>query len=138
MTTVKPETDVALIHELWKEYAAAIKAGDMDRWLALWIPEGKQMPPGAPQRVGMEQIREGNSPLMDLFDSALDIVPDEFRIVGDHAISHGNYRYALTPKEGGETVRGEGKFLTILDRQADGSWKIAIDCFNDNAPPAVA
>jgi uncharacterized protein (TIGR02246 family) len=129
---------VAVIHALWKEYAAAIKAGDMDRWLALWIPEGKQMPPGAPQRIGMEQIREGNSPLLDLFDSVLDIVPDEVRIVGDHAISHGNYGYNLTPKEGGETVSGKGKFLTIFVRQADGSWKIAIDCFNDDAPPMPA
>ena len=77
-------------------------------------------------------------PLMDLFDAEMAIFPDEVRILGDHAYSHGNYEYALKPKEGGETVSGKGKFLTILARQANGSWKIAIDCFNDNAPPAPA
>jgi ketosteroid isomerase-like protein len=41
----------------------------------------------------------------------------------------------MTPKEGGQTIRGRGKFLSILKKQADGSWKFAIDCFNDNTPP---
>ena len=138
MSTVKQDTNVALIHELFKEFASAVEAGDMDRWFALWIPKGKQMPPGAPQRIGMKQIREGNSPLMNLFDAEMAIFPDEVRILGERAYSHGNYEYALTPKEGGETVSGVGKFLTILIRQTDGSWKIAIDCFNDNAPPAIS
>ncbi len=138
MSTVKQDTDVALIHGPWKKHADAMKSGDMDRWLTPWIPEGKQMPPGAPQRIGMEQIREGNTPLMDLFDSVLDAVPDKFRILGDHAISHGNYKYARTPKEGGKTVKGVGNFLTVLVRQADGSWKSAIDCFDDNTPPVAS
>jgi uncharacterized protein (TIGR02246 family) len=138
MVTVKTDTDVAAISGLWKAYASALGDGDLDRWLSLWIPEGIQMPPGAPKRIGMQQIREGNSPLTDLFDSVLDIVPDEIRILGDHAYSHGNFEYTMTPKEGGDAVSGQGKFLTIFVRQADGSWKIAIDCFNDNAPPAAA
>lgn len=138
MQTVKSDTDVASIQALWKEYASATRDGDMDRWLSLWIPEGMQMPPGAPKRIGLQQIREGNLPLMDLFDAVLDIVPDEIRILGDHAYSHGNYEYAMTPKEGGDATRGHGNFLTIFVRQADGSWKIAINCFFDNAPAPVA
>ncbi len=135
MSTVKELTDVDLILEIWTEYASAVMAGDLERWLALWIPEGKQMPPNAPARLGLDQIREGNEPLITLFDTEMAIHPDEVRILGDHAFSHGNYEYAITPKEGRETLAAEGKFLTILVRQANGSWKIAIDCFNDNAPP---
>jgi len=41
----------------------------------------------------------------------------------------------MTPKAGGKTIKLDGKYLTILERQADGSWKIAIDCFNSNVPP---
>jgi ketosteroid isomerase-like protein len=40
----------------------------------------------------------------------------------------------MTPKEGGETTSYSGKFLDILVKQADGSWKIAIDCHNYNEP----
>ena len=137
MSVLLEKTDVVEIKELWKEYAAAVEAGDIDRWLALWTPNGKQMPPNVPPRFGLEQIREGNLPLMELFDVRMAIYPDDVRVLGDTAYSHGNYEYALTPKEGGETVEMQGKFLTILARRDDGHWQIAIDCFNDNFSPAA-
>ncbi len=136
MVMEKIDDEAALISEMLStEYIGAIRDGDMERWIALWIPEGKQMPPNAPARVGLEQIRAGNQPLMELFNTEMAVFPEEVRILGDHAYTHGNYDYSLTPKEGGRAIIGSGKFLTILKKQADGSWKIAIDCFNDNAPP---
>ena len=129
------QTDVVLIKELMRDYVETIKDGDMEGWLSLWVPEGKQMAAGAPARMGREAIREGNRPLLELFTTVLRIHPDELRILGDHAYTHGNYDYAMTPKEGGEAITGSGKFLTILQKQEDGEWKFAIDCFNDNAPP---
>lgn len=134
MSTVRESTNVDLINKLWRRFAAAITAGDLDRWLDLWAEDGKQMPPGAPARIGQDEIREGTRPMSELFDTQMTISPDEVRILGDYAFSHGIFEYAMTPKEGGETVRRQGKFLTILARQSDGSWKIAIDCFNNNAP----
>lgn len=134
MVTQVVANDVAIISELViPTYAQAIAGGDLAGWLALWLPEGKQMPPGAPARVGLEQIGEGNRPLFELFDTEMGIHPEEIRVLGDHAYMHGEYDYAMTPKEGGQAIRGSGKFLTILRKQADGSWKLAIDCFNDNA-----
>jgi uncharacterized protein (TIGR02246 family) len=134
MSMEKQNSDTVLINELLGEYIAAINAGDMDRWMEVWSPEGKQMPPGAPARVGLEEIREGNRPMFDLFNTEMTVYPDELRILGDHAYGHGNYDYAMTPKEGGQSISGRGKFLSILEKQKDGSWKFAIDCFNDNAP----
>ena len=66
----------------------------------------------------------------------MSIHPEEVRILGDRAYSHGTYDFEMTPKEGGDTSVVAGNFLTILAKQADGSWKIAIDCFNYDAPPA--
>jgi len=134
MITEKQISDKALINELLGEYIAAIKAGDIDRWMAVWSPEGKQMPPGALARVGLEEIRQGNSPMFDLFDTEMTVYPDEMRVLGDHAYGHGNYDYTMTPKEGGRTINGSGKFLSIFKKQTDGSWQFACDCFNDNAP----
>ena len=129
------KSDVALINELIHEYVQTIKDGDMESWLSLWLPEGKQMASGVPARIGHEAIREGNRPLFELFMTEMAIHPDELRILGDHAYTHGNYDYAMTPREGGTAITGSGKFLTILNKPEDGSWKFAIDCFNDNAPP---
>lgn len=128
-------TDVAQIYELWNQYAVEWSpGGDFERWMDLWVDEGIQMPPDAPRNMGKEQIRAGNQPGYEVTDWEMTINPDEVRVLGDRAYSHGTYEFAFTPKVGGDTTRGKGKFLTILEKQIDGSWKIAIDCFNFDAP----
>jgi len=127
--------DVAQVYELWNEYATAANDGDMERWISLWIDDGIQMPPGVPRRVGKEEIRREMQPLFDHFNmSKMIIQTEEVRILGDRAYSHGTYECEMTPKEGGETRSYSGKFLDILEKQVDGSWKIAIDCHNYNMP----
>jgi ketosteroid isomerase-like protein len=56
----------------------------------------------------------------------------EVRILGNLAYSHGTYTFDMAPNYGGETTSFSGKFLDILVKQADGSWKIVIDCHNFN------
>ena len=130
-------SDVAKVYEVWNEYTAACHAGDLERWMSLWIEDAIQMPPDVPRRVGVEQIRSGMQPGFDLFDMKNMIIQtDEVRILGDQAYSHGTYTFDMTPKEGGETMSISGKFLDILEKQVDGSWKIAIDCHNYNEPSA--
>ncbi len=128
--------DVALIGELWKEFAASAIAGDLERWLALWTEDGIQLPPGAPRRAGKAEIRHGMEPSFNLFDAHMAVRPDEIHVVGDLAYTHGAYEYVFSPKDGGEPLQGIGKFLTILRRQPEGTWKIAVDCFNSDAPTA--
>jgi uncharacterized protein (TIGR02246 family) len=128
-------SDVAKVYELWNEYAAAANDGDLERWMSLWIDDGIQMPPDVPRRVGKEQIWKEMQPSFDLFDfSNMVINTEEVRILGDRAYSHGTYVFEMGPKEGGETTSYSGKFLDILEKQVDGSWKIAIDCHNFNLP----
>jgi uncharacterized protein (TIGR02246 family) len=127
--------DVALVYELLKEYAAAVTAGDTERWIALWVDDGIRMPPDAPRIVGKEQIQREMQPLFELFDtSTMSIHTEEVRILGDWAYSHGTYEFEMTPKGGGATKSYSGKFLDVLEKQVDGSWKIAIECHNYDAP----
>lgn len=129
-------SDVAQIYVLWNEYADAWSAGDMERWIALWVEDGIQMLPDVPRNTGKEEIRRAMQPLLDQYDYEMSINPDEVRVLGDRAYSHGLYSFTMTPREGGEEIEASGKFLTVLEKQVDGSWKIAIDCFNYNAPLA--
>ncbi len=127
--------DVAQVDELWNEYVAACHSGDLERWMSLWFDDGIQMAPDAPPRVGKEQIRAAMQPTFDLFVmSSMVIQTEEVRVLGDRAYSHGTYTFDMAPKEGGESSSFSGKFLDILVKQADGSWKIAIDCHNYNEP----
>jgi uncharacterized protein (TIGR02246 family) len=127
--------DVAQVYKLWNEFAAAANDGDLARWIFLWSEDGIQMGPGAPRRVGKEQIRQEMQRLFDEFTTTNMVIhTEEIRILGDRAYSHGTLEYEITPKEGGETRSYSGKCLNILEKQVDGSWKIAIDCHNYDTP----
>lgn len=58
--------------------------------------------------------------------------------MGNRAHSHGTFEFEMTLKQGGKTARYSDKFLDILEKQVDGSWKITIDCRNYNSPSESA
>ena len=133
MTERMKNIDTALVYQLWNEYADAINAGDLKRWMSVWTDDGIQMAPNTPPRNGKEQIRWAMQPVFDHRNMRNVIIHiEEVHILGDWSYSHGTYVLDLTPQESGETISFRGKFLDILVKQTDGSWKIAIGCYNYN------
>jgi uncharacterized protein (TIGR02246 family) len=129
--------DVEAINEIWNQYVLGANTDDLELWISLWDENGIRMAPDTPATFGKEQIRAQMEPLFGQFNFEITINNEEVQIAGDWAFSRGAYILSLTPKVGGETTTFEGKYLTILKRQADGSWKVARDCFNYNAPPTT-
>ena len=121
--------DQAAIRDLWATYAKLVVVGDADAakaWLGLYDANGIQMPPGIPARskaVLDEVVPKAWTP--DRAD-AMNIDPQEIVILGDYAYTRGLYTVA---SKAGDI---DGKFMTILKRQDDGSWKIYRDIFNSN------
>jgi len=129
------EADIAAINNNLEEYTSSMNAGDLDRWISLWADDAIQMAPDAPAVIGKEQIRAKYESIFPLFIFKMTINNEDVKISGDLACSHGNYTVSMTPKAGGETIMIDGKYLSIEERQADGSFKIIRSCFNNNAPP---
>jgi len=132
--TADVEADIAAINEIWNKYSTALNTGNPDLWLSLWDENGIQGPPGTPAR-GKQVFEEGIRKMIEGFTFNMTIYTEEITVAGDWAYSWGTYKDSRTPKAGGETVYIDGKFLTILKRQPDGSWKQFRDCFNSNVPP---
>jgi uncharacterized protein (TIGR02246 family) len=122
---------------IWKEYSESLNSGDLERWLDLWTEDGIQMPPDEAAVVGLDSIRARNDAFLDKFTVDIGITNQELQTAGDWAYSRGIYKARLVPKEGGRPISIDGKYLTILARQADGSWRIHRDIFNSNTPPAL-
>ncbi len=53
---------------------------------------------------------------------------------GDMGYTIGSYELTTAP-DGVPSVT-IGKYVTLWKKQADGSWKVAVDCFNSDGPPA--
>ena len=128
------KADTAAIKEKINQYAVTVNAGDFEGWISLWTDDGIQLYPGAPARIGKEQIRAGMKPAFDQFILKMAITNKELRVSGDLGFARGTYTESMIPKAGGQAEKYDGKYLTILERQADGSWKVARDCFNSNVP----
>ncbi len=124
----------AAVNAISTRYSSTLNAGDLDSWLALWTDDGIQLPPGEPPVVGKDQIRARNKGVLDKFTVNLSVTNAEVGVAGDWAFDRGTYTATLTPKGGGRALPIDGKYLTILKRQPDGSWKIHRDIFNSNVP----
>ncbi len=46
--------------------------------------------------------------------------------------------YELTVEQDGASMVTVGKYVTLWKKQADGSWKVVVDCFNADGPPTEA
>ncbi len=132
------ESDVAAINELYDQYCLASNEDDIDHFMSLWDDDAIRMSPDLPAFVGKEMVR---SYFETLFEKSTGIIAiygeTEVQVAGDMAFSRGTYTVSLSPKAGGPATHIDGKWLDILKRQTDGSWKIYRDCVNFNAPPKV-
>ncbi len=127
------------VNAVWREYEATLLAGDADRWIAQWMDDGVQMPPNMPPRVGKETIFAAVSGFLSQYEYTDFVIDNEDAVAsGDLAFARGTYAATFVAKSGGDPATVEGKYMTILRRQPDGSWKIYRDIFNSNVPLAPA
>ncbi len=127
--------DIAAIDKIWATYAAAVTTGDVAAMDGLWAEDAIKMAPNAPVIKGKANIMARVQKNFTTNINTMSIRMDETVVVGDLAYSRGSYDQTTKPSAGGPTTKLAGKFLDILERQADGSWKITRDCFNYDAAP---
>ena len=130
----KLDSKFAAGSELLEEYGAALTSGDFERWISLWTESGTQMAPDSPTRTSREEIRAAMEPVFDLYDHKMSVHPRDARLAADWGFVRGEFTHELSSKENGAGSRRVGKFLTIVEKQSDGTWKIACYCFNYDAP----
>ena len=119
------DNDLRAIEAVNQRDVEAALAGDTARMISQWTDDFVLLQPAGPILRGRTTIAEafrGVEGSVDILESVLDI--QEVKVLGDHALQWGTYRYSLRPRAGGETVHTSGKLMRILQRQSDGSWKM--------------
>ena len=133
------EADVAAIKQVIDEYETATNAGDVEGRVAAYTEDAVRIVRNAPEVIGKEAIREHYQRQSDRNTYEVTITLLEVVVAGDWAFSRYTAAFKITPKAGGEPREGSRKGITILQRQPDGSWKVAreIGHFSDNPPPGT-
>ncbi len=127
------EADIAAINEVYDKYCERVSANEFELFLTLWADDARRMEPYSITIIGKEDMRARFRELWDEADfKMVRFGETEVQVCGDQAFARGTVTLFSTPYEGGPTTHIDIKFLDVLKRQADGSWKIYIDCFNLN------
>jgi uncharacterized protein (TIGR02246 family) len=122
--------DLAAIGRIHKEYVAAHNASDAERLMGLWADDAVLMPMDEPSLTGKEAIREHYQDFFDQNPSQISLSPLETRVAGDWAFERIQMTVTFADGEGEQERYADVKYLWILQRQSDGSWKIARAIYN--------
>ena len=128
----RARADTGGIDTLREQFMNLFKAGDATALARLYTENAVLMPPGEPAVTGRKAIELKLQTTFDRFTAVLSATFDEIEIAGDWAFERGSYTLTLTPKVEGEPLQEVGKYLLILRRNSNGSWKLARDIWNSD------
>ncbi len=130
--------DPAVLVEADRAFAAAVAEGGSEAWASWFDEDGSMIQPRVGEISGRSDIR---AYMAGLDDPATSLRWEPLRAgiaaSGDLGWTTGSYVSERTGADG-ETVRGEGRYVTIWRRAADGSWKVVMDLGNPTGPPPEA
>ena len=128
------DADRAAIKAVDSAFAAAASAGTVDGVVAIYASDGSLLPPNAPALEGSEAIRGFWGGFLEAYTAKFELETGDIEGRGDLAYVVGKYRLTGTPKGKAPPITDEGKYLEVLKRQADGTWKYAVDMYSSNLP----
>jgi ketosteroid isomerase-like protein len=118
-----------------KEWVASVNAGNVDDMIRRVADNVAFMPPGEPAVVGREAFSEYARAMFGHVSIKVDITGEEVVVGGDVGCLFGSATIAATPLEGGETMTEVVKWVHAFKLHPDGTWKMAVNTWNSDAPP---
>jgi uncharacterized protein (TIGR02246 family) len=125
--------DIAAIRATDSAFTSAMGAGNAAAVAAIYLPDAHVMPPDAAPVEGRAAIQQFIAGFLGAYQLTITVSADEIEGRGDLAYARGHYTMEGAPKAAGTPpLREEGKFLEVLRRQPDGTWRYAVDMWSPN------
>jgi uncharacterized protein (TIGR02246 family) len=123
-----------VIRDGTKRYVEAFNRGDAAAVAEFYTEDAKVLPNNMEMVSGKQAIQQLWKTAMEMGVKKMNLETAEVGYDGNLAYERGVSIVNIEPK--GEQARTEkGKYLIVLKRQADGSWKVAVDIWNNDSPP---
>ena len=120
-------------HQATKE----LSNGNLEALMAAYADDVVMMPPNEAERVGKVAVRSMWENLLKDFTAEVVVSINEVQVLGEWAFERGTFTMELTPRTGGPPVHDLGKYLDVLRRQPDGSYKYTRLMFNSSQAPST-
>jgi uncharacterized protein (TIGR02246 family) len=128
-TAIDYQAEALAVARAWEKCAADRDARGIAN---LYTESATLLPPGQPAITGRQNIQGFWQGFFDAGASDAKLTSVHISGSGDLAYEVGEYS-AMMPQPSGGTAPGTGKYLVVLERQADGQLKMAADMFSPNA-----
>lgn len=132
-------TDSAAFEKQAKEdvrkFIPAFNTGDAETMLAQYAPDAEVLAPGNPRAVGHDAIRavlEKESAALQAAGVTLELSDDDKAAASGDL---GHHSGSFLVKDASGAVVDSGKYLAVMQRQADGKWLMIRDTWNSDSPP---
>jgi uncharacterized protein (TIGR02246 family) len=124
------EAERAALMKVDADWAATLAAKDLEGFLSYFASDAVVLAPHLPQMNGSDAIREWATTSFNFpgFAVTWSVTSAEVAEAGDIGYTLGNFTFEVN--FGGSPLKDSGKYATIWKKQADGSWKVAVDAFN--------
>jgi len=128
------------IQSLSKEMCKAMVDGNMEKGLTMYTADAISMPSYEPMHKGIASIREASEEMMkkgmkyNSFElTTLEVMPN-----GNLINEIGTYKINASMPGMDKPMDDHGKYLTVWEKQKDGSLKIKIEIWNSDIDPMMA
>lgn len=128
------EANLRAINALVGEFVHAMNTEDVDAFVGLFTPRAIRLPPHAAAIEGHGAIR---AQIANTFrDNAVEVFVqlEESRFSGDMGVVRGTWSLKLTAESSGLVSEDVGKWMNLVERQANGRWRISRNMWNSNLP----
>ena len=118
------EADRKAILALVESWHRATRAKDVHAILELVADDVVFLPSSLPPIKGKTEVEKMYRAFFPIYrEIKQEAAIEELRVAGDWAFMWGTDELRLTPESGETEIHMKGKGLSILKRQADGSWR---------------
>ena len=125
-TPSKAELEAELM-QMERDFSAASVREGARAWSSRWAPNGR-IYVGGVESVGPQAVDTLMAPMLTRTGDRFTWEPDTAVVAasGDLGYTLGHYTIIGEGEQAGDTV-GRGNYVTVWQKQPDGSWKIAVD-----------
>ena len=127
--------DIDAINKMREDTVTALSTNDVESWLSAWTEDAVIMPPNEMPIAGHDAIGKWGRAFFDQM-RIIEFwrIPKEITVADDWAYAWGHFEGKVVARTGGEPLPMNIKYLEILRKQSDQSWKIWRHMFSDNVP----
>lgn len=127
----------AKIESLNREMAKNMITGNSEKSLSLYTSDAISMPNGEPLLRGIDAIRKSSSDMQMKGVKYNSFEPKTLDVLvnGNIITEVGTYTINLSIPGSAKPIEDHGKYLTLWEKQKDGSLKIKIETWNSDVNP---